>query len=225
MTDTILAIDPGPKQSAYLILDCPSLTPVGFGKVDNSELLKRISAIKLTYSPVFVIEMVQSFGMPVGREVFMTVFWAGQFCKEWDSAYEFVYRGEVKSALCHSAKAKDSNVRAALIDLWGGQEKAIGNKKCPICKGKGTHRTKIRCVETCCRCRGTGYLIPPGPLCSISADVWSALAVAATYGLTHGLFTALGGVLEVLDRSFPPMDHDTSTELPPEPSTGQDTAP
>lgn len=225
MTDTILAIDPGSVESAYLLLDCPRLTPIGFGKVDNSELLKRIGIIKLTYSPVFVIEMIQSFGMAVGAEVFMTAFWAGQFCKEWNGAYEFIYRGEEKIALCHSARAKDPNIRAALIDLWGGQEKAIGNKKCPICKGKGKHRTKWRCIEDCCRCKGTGYLVPPGPLCSISNDVWSALAVAVTYGLKQDLFTSSAGVLEVLDRSFRLTGHDSSATTLPEKPTGPDTSP
>lgn len=53
--------------------------------------------------------------------------------------------------ICGRANASDTNIRAALIDLWGGKEKAIGKKA------------------------------TPGPLHGISKDVWAALAVAITY--------------------------------------------
>jgi hypothetical protein len=92
--------------------------------------------------------------MPVGREVFETCVWIGRFVQAWGAKHAMVYRSEVKSHLCHSAKAKDSNVRTALIDRWGGKVKAIGNKRAP------------------------------GPLYGIAGDEWSALAVAVTYADT-----------------------------------------
>jgi hypothetical protein len=61
-----------------------------------------------------------------------------------------VFRRDVKLSLCGSARAKDGNIRTALIDLHGGKEAAIGRKK------------------------------TPGPLWGVHADVWAALALAIT---------------------------------------------
>jgi hypothetical protein len=78
---------------------------------------------------LLAIEMVEARGMPVGRETFETVLWAGRFMQAWgeDTTCELIYRREVKSFLCGSAKAKDSNIRQALLDKIGPQ----GTKKAP----------------------------------------------------------------------------------------------
>jgi hypothetical protein len=118
----ILAIDPGCTESAYVILN-KDLRPVGFGKKDNHDLLMDIQVISEFQEDKhhFVIEMVASYGMPVGGEVFETVFWIGRF---WEAAYGCkdrtkVYRKDEKINLCNSMKAKDSNIRQALIDRFG----------------------------------------------------------------------------------------------------------
>jgi hypothetical protein len=78
--------------------------------------------------------------------------WIGRFVEAWRGSYTLMFRREVKLHLCGQARAKDPNVRQALIDRFGpGREKAIGTKK------------------------------QPGPLYGVSADVWSALAVAVTW--------------------------------------------
>lgn len=74
-----------------------------------------------------VIEMIASYGMPVGKEVFETCVWIGRFIEAYDKDYEFVYRKDEKMNICHSMKAKDSNIRQALIDRFG----AVGTKKNP----------------------------------------------------------------------------------------------
>ena len=74
--------------------------------------------------------MVACYGMPVGKEVFDTCVWIGRFIQE---AYElgidcdYIYRKEEKMNLCNSMKAKDSNIRQALIDRFG----TAGTKKNP----------------------------------------------------------------------------------------------
>lgn len=75
-----------------------------------------------------VLEMVQSFGMSVGKEIFETVFWIGRFFQTAKGAANRIYRKEVKSYLCGSMKAKDGNIRQALIELIGpqGTKKAKG---------------------------------------------------------------------------------------------------
>ena len=38
----IIAIDPGNRQSAYCVIDCNTLRPLEFGKVDNEELRNKL---------------------------------------------------------------------------------------------------------------------------------------------------------------------------------------
>ena len=77
-----------------------------------------------------VIEMIASYGMPVGKEVFETCVWIGRFVElaivqNIDIAY--IYRKDEKMNICHNMKAKDSNIRQALIDRFG----PVGTKKNP----------------------------------------------------------------------------------------------
>lgn len=124
----ILAIDPGNVKSAYALLD-ENLKPQKFGIVDNEDLLLIIDNCFFNrFAKYMAIEMVASYGMAVGETVFETVFWIGRF---WESAntdnkYR-VYRKDVKMNLCHSMRAKDANIRQALIDRFG----VVGTKKSP----------------------------------------------------------------------------------------------
>jgi hypothetical protein len=83
-----------------------------------------------------------------------TVDWSGRFCESWErwgGRVERLPRRAVKLHLCGTSRAKDPNIRQALIDRWGGKEKAIGNAKAK------------------------------GPLYGIAGDEWAATAVAVTY--------------------------------------------
>lgn len=151
---TLVAIDPGSEQSAILWLD--DGRPAGFRIEDNNSALSRIRNEHGWGRSHLAIEMIASYGMPVGKEVFDTCVWIGRFIEAWGGPYTLVYRREVKMYLCGNNTAKDGNIRQALIDKYGGQEAAIGKKK------------------------------TPGPLYGISKDVWSALAVAVTWQGTHG---------------------------------------
>jgi hypothetical protein len=127
----ILAIDPGNVQSAYTLLDTESLRPVAAAIVPNDELLNIIAGNQFIQKDAtdFVIEMVASYGMAVGAEVFETVFWIGRFyaaAEQYAARYR-VKRMEVKMNLCHNSRAKDANIRQALIDRFGG----VGTKKAP----------------------------------------------------------------------------------------------
>jgi hypothetical protein len=69
--------------------------------------------------------------MAVGAEVFDTVLWAGRFA---EAAHRVTVvmlpRRAVKLALCGDSRAKDANIRQALIDRFGGSA-AIGRKAAP----------------------------------------------------------------------------------------------
>ncbi len=126
----ILAIDPGNIESAYCIIEKETYKPIEFGKIDNYKLLKQIGLFKNI--DCIVIEKVASYGMAVGKEVFDTCEWYGRFIQKYCDTndnlnIEYVFRKDVKINLCNSMKAKDSNIRQALIDRFG----VVGIKKNP----------------------------------------------------------------------------------------------
>lgn len=113
----ILAIDPGTTRSGWCILDASRVCDSGVS--DNHDVLRWVQAGQ--DCDTLAIEMVASYGMAVGREVFETVRWVGRFQQAWrrPDDVRLVYRGQVKSHLCGSMRAKDANIRQALIDLLG----------------------------------------------------------------------------------------------------------
>ena len=147
----ILAIDPGPVQSAWVSYYTDSRVVDAHGIAKNCEVKREIIAKGHAWQWL-AIEMVQSYGMAVGRSVFETVFWTGRFAEAWSGPFDLIYRSDVKMCLCHDSRANDANIRAAIIDRYpatgGGKRPAIGTKA------------------------------KPGPLYGIKADEWSALAVA-----------------------------------------------
>ena len=121
----ILAIDPGTEQSGWCQFSNGEV--IASGVCPNSEMLLFLQKHIFPYR--LAIEMVASYGMPVGREVFETCVWIGRFKQAWHDpdAVRLVYRRDVKLALCGSMKAKDANIRQALIDKLG----PVGTKKVP----------------------------------------------------------------------------------------------
>jgi len=125
----ILAIDPGTEESGWCLLEDGRV--IHSGVYGNEELLLVVrGAGQLGEVDVLAIEMIASYGMAVGREVFETCVWVGRFQQAWSdpNAVQLVYRRDVKLHLCGNAKAKDPNIRQALIDLLGkpGTKKAPG---------------------------------------------------------------------------------------------------
>lgn len=124
---SVLAIDPGSAQSAWLRFD--GSRPHGFGISANDVLVRALRTGDLP--DVVVIEKVESYGMAVGAEVFDTVLWAGRFA---EAAHRvpvvLLPRRAVKLALCGDSRARDANIRAALIDRFGGSA-ARGRKAAP----------------------------------------------------------------------------------------------
>lgn len=119
----ILSIDAGSEESAYCLIDKKTYKPIEFGKVSNEQILMKI--IELKYNNL-ILEMIASYGMPVGASVFETCVWIGRFIQARNCPdYDYIYRKEEKMNLCHSMKAKDSNIRQALIDRFG----EVGTKK------------------------------------------------------------------------------------------------
>lgn len=144
----LLAIDPGNIESAYVVIGA-DYRPVEFDKLRNDELLSRIAYIE---AQTVAIEMVASYGMAVGADVFETCVWIGRFYQALDShgPVQLVKRLPVKTHHCHTAKATDTNIRQALIDRF-----ALGQPN----HGKGTKKQ-------------------PGWFYGFHSDVWAAYALA-----------------------------------------------
>lgn len=151
----ILAIDPGCYESAYCLIDTKTKIPVKFGKVDNEDLLLIIEELKGTYYAL-AIEMVASYGMRVGSEIFETCVWIGRFYERAITKVgdiDLIYRKDVKKHFGVKTRSKeklpnaDSQIRTALINQFGEV---------------GTSKDK-------------GYFY------GFKADIWSAYAVGITY--------------------------------------------
>lgn len=146
----ILAVDPGTTQSGYVVMDGDRV--VSSGVLPNREALAMVAA----HDGVLALEMVASYGMSVGKDIFETVRWIGRLQQAYrdPEAVMLIYRRDVKMHLCGSAKAKDGNIRQALLDLFP----ATGGGKTPQ----------------------VGIKSKPGPLFGVSTHAWAALGVAIT---------------------------------------------
>ena len=146
----VLAIDPGNRKSAWCMIDGETMKPLSFGKEENQVVLD--SGQHLSYDSI-VIERVASYGMAVGRDVFETCEWVGRFTQAARVPPDYVYRREEKLHICGDSRAKDTNIRRALIDRFAQHD---------LKNGKGTKKN-------------------PDWFYGFSADVWQAYAVAVTY--------------------------------------------
>ncbi len=142
----VYAIDPGTTKSAFISINENGMV-YDAQILDNYDLLTKLHNV---YGDLW-IEKIVSYGMSVGQEVFETCVWTGRFIERASKHKDFVRtvtRKEVLLHHCNSPRGSDATLRAALIDRYGGKEKAIGNKKLP------------------------------GPLYGVKADLWSALGIA-----------------------------------------------
>lgn len=149
----ILAIDPGNTHSGIALIEPGTCKPIRVGKIPNEEVLDLIRSTSYDH---LSIEMIASYGMAVGKEVFDTCVWIGRFVQHRNDMSlssddcQLVYRRDVKLHHCQSAKAKDANITQALVDRF-----AYGEPN----RGKGTKSN-------------------PGWFHGFAADMWQAYALA-----------------------------------------------
>ena len=152
----VFAIDPGTDKSAWVIYDSEGGQLIRAGIDQNVDLLKglREENVESTWG-VMVIEMIKSYGNVMGDSVLQTCVWIGRFSEACHlHRIEYIHRKAIVTQLCHNSRAKDSNVRQALIDRFSagkGETVAIGKKGAE------------------------------GPLYGVKKDMWAALAVAVAW--------------------------------------------
>lgn len=154
----ILAIDPGNEKSAYVVLTS-DLRPITATKTENDIVSSHLRTMPVEWLKNACIEMIGHYGtgMPAGKSVFDTCVWIGRFT---EIIYERagvtpsrIMRSEEKMTLCGTMKAKDGNIRRALIDRFAKHD---------FKNGKGTKKN-------------------PDWFYGFSADMWQAYAVAVTH--------------------------------------------
>lgn len=149
---TLLAIDPGNTSSGWVLIDVATRRPLHFSKSPNT-VLRDLIATNHTFvrADTATIEMVASYGMAVGADVFETCVWIGRYLETLgDIDVDLVKRQPVKLHHCHSPRANDSNIRQALVDRFA--------------PGQPNH--------------GKGTKAAPGWFHGFHADIWQAYALA-----------------------------------------------
>jgi hypothetical protein len=152
---SILAIDPGTTHSGWVLYN-PNTKGVISKGIDLNEYV-RSDVMGYSCWSELAIEMIASYGMPVGQEVFDTCVWIGKFVARMPVTK--IYRRQVKLHLCGSVRAGDANIRKAIIDRYA----AVGGGRIPQ----------------------IGINSNPGPLHGVSSHMWAALGVAITAAETE----------------------------------------
>jgi|SRR5215213_9383232 len=153
----MIAIDPGPERSAFVIAHNAKISHVpsiiSREIWSNDDVVSWLRDLDHLRTGPLIIERVESYGAPVGEETFSTCVWIGRFIEAWGNEFHLIGRREVKARLCPGVRNPgDPVIRQRLIDLYGpGKEIAIGTKA------------------------------NPGPLHGVKKDIWAALAVAVAW--------------------------------------------
>lgn len=156
----VLGIDPGNEMSAYMVMDSKTLKPIEFAKLSNDTLNGMLRNGEIQFDEA-CIERVQSFGMPVGASIFLTCEEIGRLSEIIEQSgrpVSYVFRQDEKLHICHDSRAKDANIRAALIDRFAQHD---------FKNGKGTKNN-------------------PDWWYGMKADTWSAASVCITHIETGG---------------------------------------
>lgn len=158
----VIGIDPGCLESAVVIYDSERKRIDVHFKKPNTELLNWFQQFEEDEEVDGIcIEMIASYGMAVGIEVFETCVWIGRFMEALKNCkVRRVYRKTIAGYICNDARAKDANIRQSLLDLVGPQKIArtelVDTKKGQVSK----------------------TVMVPGPTFGLKGDTWSALSIA-----------------------------------------------
>lgn len=195
----VFAIDPGNTQSAYCVVDVATLRPLEFEKLPNAALRERIKDFRFDELDRAAVEMLQSYGNLIGKDVLETAVWVGRFSECIDRKLlhpvEMIFRIDEKMHITGDSRAGDANIRRALIDRF--------------C----THDFRT----------GRGTKAKPDFFHGFAGDVWAAYAVALTYietkltiddlpfkvrDLAESMGMSYGAFMAELQRSKERGDHD-----------------
>lgn len=156
-----LALDTGTTSTGFAYVEFSKHchpTLLNFGIIGNQDILKMIGESK---HDAIVMENFQCMGMAVGISTFNAAIWLGRFVEaarrsDPSQTVYLMHRSAIKMEICGTPRAKDPNIRQAIIDMY------------PVGQGGG----KVPQI---------GINKQRGPLYGVSSHVWSALAVAISF--------------------------------------------
>ena len=159
----ICGIDPACKYTAFSICEWESMTPVQFNRLENKEALYEMiyfmrSMIAHGDHVEIAIEGFQSYGNQFGEPSIYTCYWIGYLQRAFEDEglqHSLILRTEERSFICHSGRAGDKEIIAALVELFAPTTPN---------HGKGTKAD-------------------PGFFYGYKKDIWQSFAVAYTYKL------------------------------------------
>lgn len=119
----VLGIDPGDKESGYVIWDSNKKRIVKQNIIPNKVLLEKVlTPHNISKIDAFAIEMIASYGMVVGKTIFDTCVWIGKFTQRIEDNNEsvsLIYRKQITKWHCKNANADDALLRKYLIAKFG----------------------------------------------------------------------------------------------------------
>jgi hypothetical protein len=126
----ILGIDPGTTETAWARYDSRTMQVLDAAKETNDIVQQRMNTLEYD---VMGIEMMACYGMATGKTVLVTCVWIGKFERDAQLRgkpyFELYRKQDMCMHLCHTTRAKDTNIRQALMDRYSPDP--IGNKKSP----------------------------------------------------------------------------------------------
>ncbi len=189
----IFAIDPGPRVSGWVYYNILTRNPELFG-IDETRTV--INAMENLDIDQLVIEKIGNQGNVVGDTTFDTCINIGRFmeafgddsnvCYEYTRSniiiqlYGFIRKKKPDKTWF---KVKNAILNAAIKERFGGDNIAVGGKKCPKCNGKGWFGAGR---PVCPACNGGKWLYKPGPLFGMTSHCWDALALALCFADLKG---------------------------------------
>lgn len=154
MDDVILAVDPGPTESAWVFYNTRTRHLEEFGYDPVVDVRRIVEQAGREPSIPLAIEVVACYGMKVGQSIFDTCEEVGRLITLHGGPIHRIKRKEVVRHLTGGVTGGDAAVRAAILARFlpsgGGKTPQVGTKAAP------------------------------GPLYGVKGDIWAALGVAIT---------------------------------------------
>lgn len=128
--EAIIGIDTGTEYTAMVVCRYKDMKPIYHQKLPNAQIERELVYPLIHFDCFVAIELLENHGMPIGATTIQTIIEIGRIQKIVEQNHRqwmLVKRSEEKLCICNSVKAKDGNIRQALIDIYGEK----GTKKQP----------------------------------------------------------------------------------------------
>lgn len=187
-----LGIDPGPRESGWAVLAPGGRSVTHAGIWPNERLLARLAS-RTRHAETLVVERPVGYGARAGLDLMNTAIWAGRYVQAWEDAggglrpWSLLSFAEVALALVgRRGGVREADAWVATLDLFGGQEAALGAQRCRKCKGRGWFGAGRPPCPLCAGTEHPGWEIPPGPLHGVQSHARSAVAVVCAFRILGG---------------------------------------